>query len=366
MDINFKNLGKLFARTAERVSGNAVGIDFGSSSIKIVELKEERGAVHLVTYGELQLGPYAQVPVGRATSLEPSRIAEALRDIIREAQVTSTYAGVAVPYASSFVTVITIPVRDPSELAGIVPIEARKYVPVPVNQVTLDWFPIPDKNGTSANSASVRVLLAAIHNEALSKYKSVIDGAGINGAFNEIEVFSTIRSSVQNAQDTVLIMDIGAASSKLYIVSGGIVQATHSVNVGGQDLTSSLSKGLEVESTAAEEMKRQVGLTEVDNPRIERAMSLPLERICADARRLMEMYERDSRSTPISSIVLSGGGSVLKGFEEYAQKTLARRIVRADPFSKVIYPAFLEGTLKEIGPSFAVAIGVGLRALSER
>ncbi len=367
MAFDFKQFGKLFSREAASSTDRAIGIDFGSSSIKVVELTEENEMVTLSTYGELQLGPYAKVPVGRATNLDPSRITEALRDIIREAHVTGVRAGVAVPYASSFVTVIQLPANSEASLASVVPLEARKYVPVPVTQVTLDWFPLPEKMGEAkapGTTEQLRVLLAAIHNEALAKFQMVVDGASLKVAFNEIEIFSTIRSSVANAEETVMVIDIGAATTKLYIVSGGIVQATHSMTVGGQDLTLALSKSLELDPLQAEELKRQVGLTQTDNPRIERAMSLPLERIFTDARRLLESYER-SRGGQVSAVVLSGGGSALRGLETYAQTALARRIARSDPFSKVVYPAFLEATLKEIGPSFSVALGVALRALSE-
>lgn len=115
----------------------------------------------------------------------------------------------------------------------------------------------------------------------------------------------------------------------------------------------------------AEELKRQIGLTAKDNPRMERAMSFPLERIFTDIRRMLMSYEREEGVTPVSSIVFSGGGSALKGLEEYALASLGRRIVRADPFLKVGYPAFLKSTLQEIGPSFAVALGTALRAASE-
>lgn len=364
MDLTLKKLGQMFARTTERAPATVVGVDFGSSSIKVVELKQEGETVSLVTYGELQLGPYAQVAIGRATNLDQTQLTAALKDIIREAQVSGTLGGVAVPYASSFVTVIAMPMQDPKMLGNVIPIEARKYVPVPINQVTLDWFQIPVARG-EANDGRLRVLLAAIHNEALAKYHGAIGGVGMRTLFTEVEIFSTIRSSVPTAQDTVMVIDIGAATSKLYVVSGGIVQHTHSVTVGGQDLTSSLSKSLEISVDQAEEIKRQIGLNTDDQPKIERAMSLPLERIFVDARRLLALYERGEQVAPVSSIVLSGGGSTLRGLESYAQNALGRRIVRADPFAKVLYPAFLEGTLKEIGPAFAVALGVALRALSE-
>lgn len=347
---------------AQKGPTSVLGIDFGSSSIKVVQLRQDDGVVVLETYGELQLGPYAKIEVGRATNLSPARLIAALKDILREAGVTTNAAGVAVPYSASFVAVISLPAESNEALQSMIPIEARKYVPVPIAQVTLDWFAIPETKGV--DSRGMRVLLAAIHNEALAKFKTVVTGGEIVSSFNEIEIFSSIRSVVSNQSDTVMIMDIGAALTKLYIVSGGIVQATHSINIGGQDFTSSLSKSLELSMEKAEEMKREVGLTAKDNPRIERALSFPLERIFIESRRVLEGYERQGGVT-VTSVVLSGGGATLKGLEEYAQNSLGRSIVRAHPFSKVRYPAFIEPTLKDIGPSFAVALGVALRRLQE-
>ena len=365
MASSLSKLGKLFSLQSGKTPNGVIGIDFGSSSIKVVELAQKDGSVTLQTYGELQLGPYASLEVGRATNLGATMLTKALKDIIEEASVTSNLAGVAVPYASSFVVVIPVPTSNPNDLVAMIPIEARKYVPVPIAQVTLDWFVIPEKKGAESTSRGPRVLLAAIHNEALSKFKSAIEYAGVKSSFNEIEIFSTIRSSVLNQTDTVMIIDIGAASTKLYVVSDGIVQATHSINAGGQDFTSSLSKSLELSINDAEELKRDVGLTAVDNPRIERALSFPLERIFIETRRVLEVYERGEGVAGVSAVILSGGGATMKGMEMYVERILGRSVVRANPFAKVAYPAFLEGTLREIGPSFAVAIGVALRRLQE-
>lgn len=341
-----------------------LGIDLGSSSIKIVQLKNDSSGVKLETYGELQLGPYAGVEVGRATNLEVGRLTEALRDILSEAQTTTRVAGTAVPYAASFIAMLNVPVENtPGALDNLIPLEARKYVPVPINQVTLDWFVVPHAKG--AEVRGTKVLLAAIHNESLSKAEAVLAQTPVQNSFHELEIFSTIRSSVEKAEDTVLIVDIGAGTTKLYVVSEGIVQATHSLPLGGQEMTSGLSKALELPIDEAEEMKRQVGLMATDNPRIARALSFTLERIAADARRMIEAYERTPGVAPISSIILSGGGSALQGLDAYFEQILARKVTSANPFSKVVYPAFLEGTLKEIGPSFSVALGIALRRLAE-
>src|SRR5882724_1218355 len=88
---------------------SVVGVDIGTSSIKVVQLRRERGRVLLETYGAIALGPYAGVEIGRATSLPADKIAEALKDVIREANITTTDAAVSIPYASSLISIIKLP-----------------------------------------------------------------------------------------------------------------------------------------------------------------------------------------------------------------------------------------------------------------
>ena len=366
MSFDFSKLSRAVSFGGLKKEGaGVVGIDIGSSSVKVVQLKSVRGVATLETYGELQLGPYANVEIGRATNLDATKLSEALVDIVREASVSSKQVALGMSYSSSFVTVIIIPVNDESQLASIVPLEARKYVPVPMSEVTLDWFVIPDAKGGKGDN-NKRVLLAAIHNESLSKYQTVIQNAALQSSFVEIEIFSTIRSSTQGTQGTSVILDIGAATTKLYVVRNGVIERTHSMTIGSQDMTLSLSQALELSVIDAEELKRQVGLEggETD-PRIAQSLNFSLDRILHESARLVGAYEQRSQDT-ISKVILTGGGSLLKGLSARATEYFKKDVVLADPFSKVSYPAFLEDTLKQAGPSFAVAMGVALRKLNEK
>jgi hypothetical protein len=116
---------------------SVVGIDIGAGAIKVVQLRKEHGKIILETYGALGLGPYANEPVGTATRLSVDSVTTALTDVLREAHVTATRAGVCVPYSASLATVITMPKMSEEELQRAIPLEARKSVHGQIYRVTL-------------------------------------------------------------------------------------------------------------------------------------------------------------------------------------------------------------------------------------
>lgn len=131
-------------------SDSVLGIDIGASSVKIVQLRLSRGAAVLETYGEIALGPYGNQPVGKVVKLSPEKTAEAILDLMREANVTARTSGISIPFSSSLVSIIDMPKVDAEQLKRMVPIEARKYIPLPVTEVMLDWFAIPKDDDTGA------------------------------------------------------------------------------------------------------------------------------------------------------------------------------------------------------------------------
>src|SRR3990167_9163827 len=123
----------------------ALGVDIGSSAIKIVQIRKKNGQAVLETYGELALGPYINLSVGQAAILPPEKIAQALNDLMREKEVniTTKKCGVSIPFTSSLMSLVEMPDVSPKQLAVMIPFEARKYIPVPISEVMLDWSIIP-------------------------------------------------------------------------------------------------------------------------------------------------------------------------------------------------------------------------------
>ncbi len=363
--------GNLFKKKGESV----LGIDIGSSSIKVVQLKKKGGRATLETYGELSLGPYAGTEIGRATNLSADKIIEALRDVLREAKTTTTKCGIAIPFGSSLMTVMEMPDLPQKQLAPMVPIEARKYIPVPISEVLLDWWLIPktetpteepDDEIAKKKGEKVDILVVAIHNDVINKFQQIVQSTGLEAGFLEIEIFSSIRSVIEQDIAPIMIFDMGAASTKLYIIERGVIRSSHTVNRGSQDITLTLAQSLSTSIEQAEIMKRnyKAGSTEGDDPKVAEITTLTLDYIFGEANRVLLNYQKKWNKN-ISKVVLVGGGVKVGGFLDTAKKGLQTEVVLGDPFAKTEAPAFLAEMLKNTGPEFAVAIGIALRRLAE-
>ena len=350
----------------QRKDGESVlGLDIGTSTIKIVQLAEKKGAAVLETYGEIAVGPYANAEIGQAVSPTPEKVSEALTDLMREANVTSRIGGVGVPLSASLISLITLPTKNEADLSAMIPIEARKYIPVPVSEVTLDWFIIPDAESTFLSAAgrtktpnSTDVLLVAIHNAILSRFETITSGASLTPRFYEIEPFSMARSGYEHDTTPIMLIDLGASSTRVYVVEFGIIDVSHTINKGGQDITHSLAKSQGMTFTEAEKSKRENGL---ENTEVGKTT---LDYIFSEARRIFLTYQRKEGKV-ISNIVLIGGGAQLKGIEAIVKTHFDAPVSLASSFDHVQAPAFISDVLHQAGPSFATAVGLALRALKK-
>lgn len=367
------NLAHLFS--SEKSSQSVLGIDIGSSAIKVVQLKKKGGKAVLETYGALSLGPYGNTDVGTVTNLSTDDIARALKDVIKESNITTLSGAVAIPSSSSLIFTISLPATiTEDKLPIIVPTEARKYIPVPISEVALDWFMIPQEidnfeesvsnsKGGVAPDPKVEVLVVAIHNDTLARYQEILTKTDIHSDSFEMEIFSNIRSSFNNDLAPVLLMDFGASKTKLSIVEAGVVRVFHVVNRGSQDITKNISQSLSMPFADAEKLKRSVGLDASSNAQVADIVRLSTDYIFSDTNSVVLAYEKKYNKS-ISKVVMTGGGSLLKGLLERASTNFSVEVVYSDPFSKTEAPAFLAPVLQTSGPEFAVALGLALRQLS--
>lgn len=353
---------------------SALGIDIGSSSIKVVQLQKKGDKAILETYGELSLGPYGGVSIGQSTNLATDKIAQAVNDLLIEKEValTTRVCGLAIPFRASLLSIIEMPALSQKELAGMIPIEARKYIPVPISDVTIDWSIVPKLQtdeefsaGGEKKGKTLSILLVAIHNNIINQYKEIVSQTDLDSKFFEIELFSTMRAILEGVQGPVMIFDMGASTTKLYMIERGLIQKSHTINHGSQDITANIARLLNCSIEDAEVIKRSIGMGRtVDGVDLSEAVTVVAEVIFSEANQFLFEFQK-RRNQNIKSLFLTGGGSALKGFRDLAAQNFKVEVISGNPFEKVEVPAFLENILKETGPEFTVAVGAALRCLQE-
>jgi type IV pilus assembly protein PilM len=359
MAFGLKQLFKTLTPTNVVLPGHVVGIDIGASSVKVVELEQRDTVLALKTYGELQLGPYAGKPLGSVVQLTLQQRTEALVDVMREAGVSGEAGVLALPLSSSFVTVFGVPATAEEDLGPRVKVEARKYVPVPLAEVSLDWTELPPLRAT--DEPGVReVMVAAVQNESYADMNTLMASVKLASQPTEVEIFSVLRALMKPEDTSFAVIDLGAQTSKLYIAHEGMVRKIHRVFAGGAQVSDRIAQALSVSLEDAENVKRNYVSGDAHAATITQAVQGTYERALQEFRRVLLQYEA-RLGAPVGRVVLTGGVASFPDMASIVGYHLDRPVVRANAFTKVAYPAFMEDTLLEIAPTFTAALGAALR-----
>ncbi|HIP21467.1 MAG TPA: type IV pilus assembly protein PilM [Candidatus Pacebacteria bacterium] len=358
----FDSITKIFEKPNDKI----LGVDIGSSSIKIVQLSRKKGVPVLDTFGEISLSVFDGKTTGRPVNLPEDKLITALGDLMKESQVDSTDVAFAIPLKSTLMFNLKLPKTiDESKLDDTVRLEARKYIPVPISEVQLDWSVIPASASSRDKDDFYDIIVIAIHKETLNKYVNIASALKLDLKFLEIETFSTIRSVVKYERDTSAIVDIGSSMTKFYIVENGIIRKSHIINIGSFNMLKIFSakdrKDDKISQTGL--IGESVKLLR-NELRISNDLPVDLIRIINEIKKAIVKYQKENKKD-IDNIVFTGGGSIFEEVLPYVKKELSIGVEVADPFSKVDNPAFLDNALRATGPEFAVAIGLGLRGLAE-
>jgi len=340
-----------------------VGVDIGTSSIKVVQLTKKGDKYRLDTYGEIHFFAKGSQDEYEEVSLKllNDQVAIMLKKIIDETGVKSKKAAMSIPVFSSFSTIIEMPDLPKAELDKAVEFQARQYVPVPIDQVTLSSLVVARGGQGSLEKGKIQVLLIAVPNEVKNKYSNIAHLAGLDLVALEMETFPMARSITKNDKSPIIMVDIGAKSTNYCITDNGLVRVSHNYQISGSYITKAFLDFAGGDYKKADSMKKEVGINMTPG-QMEMAQDLvgSIDGIVLEADRLMNEYFSQS-GRKIEKVVLSGGYAQMPGLLNYFSEKLSMPVVIADPFSDIIYPKEIEPTLKNIGPAFSIAVGLAMR-----
>lgn len=337
-------------------------MDIGASGIKIVELRKEGAEVQLSSYG---VGELKDSLVSSNWQNEVYRIARMLKEVYGKAGMSSKDAVAALPTYSVFSSIITLSNVDLKDIESAVKWEAKKVIPLPLEEMVIDWVEIKDEAAVKASGGkNLKVLLTGAPRTLIEKYIAIFSEAEFNLISLETETLSLIRSLAGNDKSTLAIAEIGSGTTDIFIAEKGIPVLSRSLDAGGLSITKALSESLNVNLDRAEQFKFDLGVSslESDESSIPKIIVDSITPIVNEIKYTLKLYQSKNGGSP-EKIILSGGSALLVNFTNYLSKVLDCKVIIGDPWSRINCPVDLIPKLKELGPRLAVAAGLAMREM---
>jgi len=337
-----------------------LGIDIGDSSLKMVELKKKNRKIYLSNYAFSE-----NVSEVNFTKIDDvNYLAKAIVKVKDEAGIMSGRVTASLPTFAVFSSIINVNNVDKKTLAEAASQEAKKVIPLPLDEMILDWKVVPDKDGKKSSKGNVSLFLTGSPKKLVRKYIDVFKKAKLNLASLETETFSLVRSLVGDDKSTVMIVEIGANSTDLSIVKESIPVLNRSLSVCASTVTKVLAEKMNINYAQAEQFKLDISttLSEDSTEELPQLIIKTLEPIVTEIQYMLDFF-RSQNNGEVEKIILSGGGALLLNLTEYLSKRLNLQVIIGDPWSRVNYSPELKPILSEIGPKLAVAIGLAMREI---
>ncbi len=340
-----------------------VGLDIGSSAVKLVELKAggKAGAEYqLLNIGLEPLPPEAIVD---GAIMDSGAVIDAIQRLFAALRVKTTDVATSVSGNAVIIKKISLPQMSSEELAESIHWEAEQYIPFDIQDVSLDYEVV--EGGTGGN---MDVLLVAVKKDKISDHTSVITQAGRNPLVVDVDVFA-----LQNAYEmnygvepgrVVALLNIGASVMNINVVKGGASIFNRDIAVGGNQFTDAVQKELNVSFDQAEALKRGGGSPDNVMP-ILQAVS---DNIAVEVQKTFDFFKATSSEDRVDRILISGGSSRVPGLVELFSDRFEASVDFLNPFNNVTYNPrdFDPDYISEIAPSAAIAVGLAARRVGDR
>ena len=337
----------LFSSKSNRV----VGIDIGTSSIKVVELERSRGGKKLYLsnyayfYNEKQDSTYYN-----AFNVQYTIIVDVLRQMFKGAGIVEKKVFVSIPLPLSFFTMFSLPKMKSSELEKSIQFEARKFIPIPIDEVHFDWSVVKH----ISHSGEQKILMVAVPNDILLKYYTVVKSLGLELQGIETESFSLARSLVGDYKDATMVLDIGTRITNILIAEQKLVGVHYHSGVSLMYITESLAKRMAVSYDRAYKMLTEQGLQQDDT--IKSTLESILNELVLEVKKTNEEYISQGGSG-IQRVLLSTDSIKIPGIMQYLQSSLKIDIQSINAFKNndIEMPINLKAS-----PQVDLSVAVGL------
>ena len=354
-----------FSFIKKNIDPSYLGIDIGTTSIKMVEVKRGGKAPRVVNYGMLESSGYL-ARANQALQTSGLKIFEAgavelLKALIKETGTTTTDVIASIPPFEVFTSLLDFPTMDSKEIQQAIVYQARQYVPIPLEEVALDWMKVADYVD-ERGFAHQKILLISVPQEAIKRYQRIFQGAGLTLRALELESLSLARLLGGDPTSSIVV-DIGSRSTNIVFMEKGVMAWGAQSDFASASLTQALATSLGINPLRAEELKRERGvLSTGPNYELASIMVPFLDAIINEVKKAQFSYAQQFPfATKVERVILAGGGANLLGIEKYFEKEFSIPVVKAAPFARFEYSPDIMPFIPELNPLLGVALGLGMK-----
>ncbi len=336
-----------------------VGIDIGTHAVKVCQLKRTDKAYAVVNLGSATL-PEGAVDDG--TLNDPEVVGQTIKELFKNLKIKKKKVGFSISGYSVIVKKVNLQVMSEEELEEHIQSEAEQYIPFDIDDVYLDFQDLKTNRGDEDRTD---VMLVAAKKEVVDEYLEMLGGLGLVPVIVDVDGFAMENTYEYNypKSTNVALVDIGASKMNINIISNGISVVARDIVVGSQQLTEQIEAAFDLTYEEAEALKLGHTPPGEMQEEIEEIFSSTCTQWVLEIKKAIDLYHANNEDSPLSRLVLSGGGSKVAGLQEYLADETGLVVELFNPFSnmnvnqKKIDPNYLSN----IGPEMAIATGIAIR-----
>jgi type IV pilus assembly protein PilM len=344
-----------------RKPNELVGLDIGSSAIRLVELKKKSADYELVS---VAIEDLARDTVVDGAVMDTDAATSVIEKIFAGQKTKGRNVAMAVSGHSVIVKRISVPAGTGEELQNVLAYEAQQHVPFDLAEVSLSYHVL----GTNEASNAMDVVLVAAKRDKIMNRASVASQAGATPVVMDIDAFALQNAYELNYQPgpdhTSALLNIGASMMNINIVRGGVPLFTRDVTVGGDQYTHTLQKELDLSFEDAEKLKLGKGSSpEQLEARVQHLHAVS-EIVLLEIHKTFDFFHQTAPAETIHDIYIAGGTARTEGLKELLGAQFNVPVEIMNPFRKVaVNPGrFDSAFISEIAPRMSVAVGLALRS----
>ena len=342
-----------------------VGLDIGTTAVRAAELSVRRGQVVLDRSGQAGL-PDGAVVDGEV--IDPAAVAVAIKDLWRRTKIGSRHVTIGVANQRVVVRLVDLPWMQPDELRRSLAFQAGDYLPIPVDQTELDYAVIGEQEAAGGQRV-LRVLLVAAQKDMLAGHLRAVTDAGLRPAGIDLNPIALLRSLAPVAgygEGAEALVDVGARLTSMVVHDNGVLRFVRILLLGGEDVTATLQRVLELDHDAAERAKLAASAGAEVDPEAGELVQQRLDAFVEEVRGSLDFYRSQQDATPLARVVVSGGGSLLGPLVERLAAATGVPVEHGHTFAglRVGRLGLAAEQLAELEPTIAVPVGLALGAVA--